>query len=156
MGGDSMHNNAIVQNAGFGYRLKVQHLKNEFNHAGPLFNLLLRYTQALITQMSLIAICNRHHSIEQHLCRFLLLSLDRSPTNLLSMTQELIASMIGVRREGVTAAAGHLQRAGMIQYVRGKIEVTDRPKLEKNVCECYSVVKSEFDRLLTSLPPGRI
>ena len=156
MGGGSMPNNAIVQNAGFGYRLKVQHLKYEFNHAGTLFSLLLRYIQALITQMSLIVVCNRHHTIEQHLCRFLLLSLDRSPTNTLSMTQELISRMIGARRVGVTKAAGNLQRAGMIQYVRGKIEVSNRPKLEKNVCECYSVVKSEFDRLLTSLPKSRI
>ena len=152
MGGDSTPSNAIVQNAGFGYRLKVQYLKTEFNHEGPLFSLLLRYTQALITQMSLIAVCNRHHSVEQHLCRFLLLSLDRSPTNALSMTQELIASMLGVRREGITEAAGNLQRAGMIQYSRGRIEVTDRPKLEKNVCECYGAIKSEFDRLLSSTP----
>ena len=150
MGGDSTPSNAIVQNAGFGYRLKVQYLKTEFNHEGPLFSLLLRYTQALITQMSLIAVCNRHHSVEQHLCRFLLLTLDRSPTNTLSMTQELMASMLGMRREGVTEAAGKLQRAGMIRYVRGKIEVTDRPKLEKNVCECYGAIKSEFDRMLTN------
>ena len=150
MGGDSTPSNAIVQNVGFGYRLKVQYLKSEFNHEGPLFSLLLRYTQALITQMSIIAVCNRHHSVEQHLCRFLLLTLDRSPTNTLSMTQELMASMLGMRREGVTEAAGKLQRAGMIRYVRGKIEVTDRPKLEKNVCECYGAIKSEFDRMLTN------
>lgn len=156
MGGETTPSSAIVQNVGFGYRLKVQYLKNEFNRAGPLLNLLLRYTQALITQMSQTAVCNRHHSVEQHLCRFLLLSLDRSPTNSLAMTQELIASMLGVRREGVTEAAGNLQRAGMIKYSRGQIEVTDRPKLEKNVCECYGVVKSEFDRLLSNIPSGHI
>ena len=149
MGCETTPSSAIAQNIGFGYRLKVLHLKNEINRAESLLNLLLRYTQALITQMAQTAVCNRHHSVEQHVSRLLLLSLDRSPKNSLALTQEMIASMLGVRREGVTEAAGNLQRGGMIKYSRGQIEVIDRPKLEKNVCECYAVVKSEFDCLQT-------
>lgn len=152
MGGESTPSRAVVQSAGYGYRLKAQLLKNEFNRAGPVLCLLLRYTQALITQMAQTAVCNRHHSVEQQLCRWLLLSLDRLPTNDLSMTQELIANMLGVRREGVTEAAGKLQRAGLINYSRGRIVVLDRPGLEQTVCECYAVVKKEFDRLLTEIP----
>jgi CRP-like cAMP-binding protein len=141
-----------VQSAGFGYRLKASILKLEFNRGGAVMHLLLRYTQALITQMAQTAVCNRHHSVEQQLCRWLLLSLDRLPGNELSMTQELIANMLGVRREGVTEAAGKLQRDGLIRYTRGRITVLDRPKLEKTVCECYAVVKKEFDRLLSDIP----
>ena len=151
MGGETTTSRAVVQSAGYGYKLKAQFLKNEFNRAGPVMRLLLRYTQALITQMSQTAVCNRHHSIEQQLCRWLLLSLDRLASDELSMTQELIANMLGVRREGVTEAAGKLQRAGLIDYKRGTIKVLDRPALEKRVCECYQVVKDEFDRLLPSL-----
>lgn len=154
MGGETTPSRAVVQSAGFGYRLKSQLLKDEFNRAGPVLHLLLRYTQALITQMTQTAVCNRHHSVEQQLCRWLLLSLDRLPSDTLTMTQELIANMLGVRREGVTEAAGNLQRAGLIQYSRGRIQVLDRPGLEEVVCECYSVVKLEFDRLLTDIPPG--
>jgi CRP-like cAMP-binding protein len=149
MGGETTPSRAIVQSAGFAYRLKSQLLKDEFARAGPMLRLLLRYTQALITLMTQTAVCNRHHSVEQQLCRWLLLSLDRLPTAAaLSMTQELIANMLGVRREGVTQAAGALQRTGLIKYSRGRIEVLDRPGLEKTVCECYAVVKREFDRLL--------
>jgi CRP-like cAMP-binding protein len=148
MGGETTTSRAVVQSAGHAYRLTGQHLKNAFFHAGPVQLLLLRYTQALLTQMSQTAVCNRHHTVDQQLCRWLLLSLDRLPSNELTMTQELIANMLGVRREGVTEAAGELQRAGLIQYKRGKITVIDRPGLEKRVCECYSVVKKEFDRLL--------
>jgi CRP-like cAMP-binding protein len=126
----------------------------EFDRAGPVLRLLLRYTQALITQMTQTAVCNRHHTVEQQLCRWLLLSLDRLPTDTLSMTQELIANMLGVRREGVTEAAGKLQRAGLIKYSRGRIEVLDRPGLEQAVCECYGVVKLEYDRLLSDIPRG--
>jgi CRP-like cAMP-binding protein len=154
MGGETTPSRAIVQSAGFGYRLKSQMLKQEFNRAGPMLRLLLRYTQALITQMTQTAVCNRHHSVEQQLCRWLLLSLDRLPNDEVSMTQELIANMLGVRREGVTEAAGKLQRAGLIRYSRGRIEVLDRPGLEKAVCECYQVVKLEFDRLLSDVPRG--
>jgi len=154
MGGETTPSRAIVQSAGFGYRLKAQMLKQEFNRAGPMLRLLLRYTQALITQMTQTAVCNRHHSVEQQLCRWLLLSLDRLATDEVSMTQELIANMLGVRREGVTEAAGKLQRAGLIRYSRGRIEVLDRPGLEKAVCECYQVVKLEFDRLLSDVPRG--
>ena len=154
MGGETTPSRAIVQSAGFGYRLKSQLLKNEFNRGGPVLRLLLRYTQALITQMTQTAVCNRHHSLEQQLCRWLLLSLDRLATDEVLMTQELIANMLGVRREGVTGAAGELQRAGLIRYSRGRIEVLDRPGLEKAVCECYSVVKIEFDRLLADIPRG--
>jgi len=148
MGGETTPSRAVVQSAGFGYRLKGQLLKDEFNRAGPALHLLLRYTQALITQMAQTAVCNRHHSVEQQLCRWLLLSLDRLSTSQLNMTQELIANMLGVRREGVTEAAGKLQRAGLIRYTRGHIEVLDRQRLEQVVCECYGVVKKEFDRLL--------
>jgi len=151
MGGDTTPSRAVVQSAGFGYRLKAQLLKEEFNRAGPLLRLLLRYTQALITQMAQTAVCNRHHSVEQQLCRWLLLSLDRLSSDELTMTQELIADMLGVRREGVTESAGKLQRAGLIEYSRGHIKVLNRPGLEKRVCECYQVVKTEFDRLLPSL-----
>jgi CRP-like cAMP-binding protein len=154
MGGETTPSRAVVQSAGFGYRLKAQLLKQEFNRGGPVLHLLLRYTQALITQMTQTAVCNRHHSIEQQLCRWLLLSLDRLPTDSLTMTQELIANMLGVRREGVTEAAGKLQRASLISYSRGHIVVLDRPRLEQTVCECYSVVKQEFDRLLMDIPRG--
>jgi CRP-like cAMP-binding protein len=147
MGGESTSSRAVVQSAGSAYRLASKVLKKEFEY-GPLQHLLLRYTQALITQMAQTAVCNRHHSVEQQLCRWLLLSLDRLPSNELSMTQELIANMLGVRREGVTEAAGKLQTAGLIQYNRGHIKVLDRPKLEARVCECYAVVKRESDRLL--------
>jgi CRP-like cAMP-binding protein len=148
MGGETMPNRAVVQSAGDAYRLKGQVLKEEFNRAGELQHLLLRYTQALLTQMSQTAVCNRHHSVDQQLCRWLLLSMDRLPSNQLTMTQELIANMLGVRREGVTEAAGKLQSAGLIHYSRGHITVLDRPRLEARVCECYQVVKTEFDRLL--------
>jgi CRP-like cAMP-binding protein len=156
MGGETTPSRAIVQSAGFGYRLKSRYLKEEFHRAGPVMYLLLRYTQALITQMAQTAVCNRHHSIEQQLCRWLLLSLDRLASYELSMTQELIANMLGVRREGVTEAAGNLQKDGIIRYNRGRITVLDRARLEQNVCECYTVVKKEFDRLLSDLPlaPG--
>ena len=154
MGGETTPSRAVVQSAGYGYRLKAQLLKDEFNRAGPVLHLLLRYTQALITQMTQTAVCNRHHSVEQQLCRWLLLSLDRLPTDTLNMTQELIANMLGVRREGVTEAAGNLQRAGLIRYSRGRIQVLDRPGVEEVVCECYGVVKLEFDRLLADIPPG--
>jgi CRP-like cAMP-binding protein len=154
MGGETTSSRAVVQSAGDGYRLKARLLKQEFDRAGPLLHLLLRYTQALITQMAQTAVCNRHHSIEQQLSRWLLLSLDRLPSNVLTMTQELIANMLGVRREGVTAAAGNLQRLGLIRYSRGRIEVVDRPGLEKLVCECYAVVKIEYDRLLAEIPAG--
>lgn len=148
MGGETTTSRAVVQSSGYGYRLKSQLLKQEFNRAGVLLHLLLRYTQALITQIGQTAVCNRHHSVELQLCRWLLLSLDRLPSNKLVMTQELIASMLGVRREGVTEAAGKLQQAGLITYRRGHITVLDRPGLEAHVCECYAVVKKEFDRLL--------
>ena len=148
MGGETTPSRAVVQSAGYGYRLKASALKKEFDQGGALQHLALRYTQALITQMAQTAVCNRHHSVEQQLCRWLLLSLDRLPSNELEMTQELIANMLGVRREGVTEAAGHLQAAGLIHYSRGHITVLDRPKLEQRVCECYAVVKKETDRLL--------
>jgi CRP-like cAMP-binding protein len=153
MGGETTPSRAVVQSAGYAYRLKASLLKQEFERGGPLQYLLLRYTQALITQMAQTAVCNRHHSVEQQLCRWLLLSLDRLPSNELTMTQELIANMLGVRREGVTEAAGNLQAAGLIQYSRGKITVLDRPKLEERVCECYAVVKRETDRLLSRKSP---
>ncbi len=147
MGGETMPSRAVVQSGGEGYRLKGPLLKSEFERGGELQHLLLRYTQALITQMTQTAVCNRHHSVEQQLCRWLLLSLDRLPSNELIMTQELIANMLGVRREGVTQAAGKLQQAGIIEYSRGKITVLDRAKLESLSCECYEVVKRETDRL---------
>jgi CRP-like cAMP-binding protein len=152
MGGDTTPSRAIVQSAGEGYRLKAELLKAEFGRFGPTMHLLLRYTQALITQMSQTAVCNRHHSVEQQLCRWLLLSLDRLGSNQLSMTQELIANMLGVRREGVTKNAGKLQDAGLIKYHRGRITVLDRPGLEARCCECYQVVRNEFDRLLPYVP----
>ena len=148
MGGETTPSRAVVQSAGFGYRLRAQLLKQEFNRAGAVMHLLLRYTQALITQMAQTAVCNRHHSVEQQLCRWLLLSLDRLSTQELTMTQELIANMLGVRREGVTEAAGRLQAKGLIEYSRGRIRVLDRRRLESRVCECYAVVKREYDRLL--------
>ncbi len=147
MGGESTSSRAVVQSAGVGYRLKSHVIKAEFTRA-PVLHLLLRYTQALITQMSQTAVCNRHHSLDQQLCRWLLLSLDRLDGNELVMTQELIANMLGVRREGVTAAALKLQVAGLIRYARGHISVLDRPGLEQRTCECYAVVKKEYDRLL--------
>ena len=150
-GGETTPNLAKVQCAGHAYRLKSQLLKDEFNRAGALQHLLLRYTQALITQMSQTAVCNRHHSVEQQVCRWLLLSLDRSPSNELTITQELIASTLGVRREGITEAAGKLQHAGFICYRRGHITVLDRPGLEIRACECYRAVKMEFDRLLPNV-----
>jgi CRP-like cAMP-binding protein len=148
MGGESTPSRAVVQSAGQGLRLQAQLMKDEFNRAGPVLHLLLRFTQALITQMSQTAVCNRHHSLDQQLCRWLLLSLDRLPTKELVMTQELIANMLGVRREGVTEAALKLQGAGLISYSRGHIMVLDRPGLENRTCECYAVVKREYERLL--------
>lgn len=148
MGGESTPSRAVVQSAGHGFRLPAQKMKDEFNRAGPVLHLLLRYTQALITQMAQTAVCNRHHSLDQQLCRWLLLSLDRLQGNDLVMTQELIANMLGVRREGVTEAALKLQKVGLIRYARGHISVLNRPGLEKRSCECYAVVKTEYDRLL--------
>ena len=147
MGGESTPSRAVVQSAGTGYRLKAEVIKEEFKRA-PVLHLLLRYTQALITQMAQTAVCNRHHTLDQQLCRWLLLSLDRLDGNRLVMTQELIANMLGVRREGVTEGAINLQKAGIISYARGHITVLDRPALEKRTCECYAVVKKEYDRLL--------
>jgi CRP-like cAMP-binding protein len=162
MGGESTPSRAVVQSAGHAYRLKGSLLKAEFERGGALQYLLLHYTQALITQMAQTAVCNRHHALEQQLCRWLLLSLDRLPSNELIMTQELIANMLGVRREGVTEAAGRLQDEGLIEYSRGKITILDRPRLEARVCECYAVVKREYGRLLPEPtapasvnPPGR-
>jgi len=152
MGGNTTPSRAVVQSKGLGYRLKPHVLLSEFQLGGATQQLLLRYTQALITQMTQTAVCNRHHTVEQQLCRWLLLSLDRLEGNTLNMTQELIANMLGVRREGVTEAAGRLQREGLIRYARGRIEVLDRPRLECRVCECYQVVKTEFERLLP--PPA--
>ena len=154
MGGESTSSRAVVQSAGHGYRLKASVLKKEFARGGQLQHLALRYTQALITQMTQTAVCNRRHAVDQQLCRWLLLSMDRLQGNELRMTQELIANMLGVRREGVTEAAGKLQAEGIIQYSRGRIKVLDRPKLEKRVCECYAVVKKELDRLLPYRIPG--
>ena len=148
MGGESTTSRAVVQSAGLGLRLPSAFLMEEFNEGGPVPHLLLRYTQALITQMAQTAVCNRHHSLDQQLCRWLLLSLDRLHGNELVMTQELIANMLGVRREGVTEAAGKLQQAGLVRYHRGRITVLDRPGLELRSCECYRAVRSEYDRLL--------
>ena len=148
MGGESTPSRAVAQSAGRGFKIEAQIMKNEFNKAGPVMHLLLRYTQALITQMAQTAVCNRHHSLDQQLCRWLLLSLDRLQGDELKMTQELISNMLGVRREGVTEAALQLQSAGIIRYSRGRITVLDRPKLELRTCECYAVVKKEYDRLL--------
>ncbi|MES2756988.1 MAG: Crp/Fnr family transcriptional regulator [Pseudomonadota bacterium] len=151
MGGDSTPSRAVVQTGGFGYRLPAHILMEEFNRTGQVMRLLLRYTQALLTQMSQTAVCNRHHTVEQQLCRWLLLTLDRLGSNELTMTQELIANMLGVRREGVTEAAGRLQGYGYISYRRGHITVLDRKGLEQDVCECYGVVKKEFARLLSDV-----
>lgn len=148
MGGETTPSRAVVRSAGMGWRLSSHRIKQEFNQSAPVMHLLLRYTQALITQMAQTAVCNRHHSLDQQLCRWLLLSLDRLSGNELVITQELIAHMLGVRREGVTEAALNLQRIGLIRYVRGHVTVLDRPALEARVCECYSVVKKEYDRLL--------
>lgn len=155
MGGGSTPSRALVQSGGQAFQLKGEALVREFERHTGLQILLLRYTQALITQMSQTAVCNRHHSLEQQLCRWLLLSLDRLPSNELTMTQELIANMLGVRREGVTEAAGHLQEQGLIRYSRGRITIVDRPGLEKLVCECYAVVKKEYDRLLPEKDGGQ-
>jgi len=148
MGGATTTSRAIVQSAGSAYRMRAQFIRDEFILAGPVQQLFLRYTQALLTQMAQTAACNRHHDVDQQLCRWLLMSLDRLPTDELTMTQELIANMLGVRREGVTQAAGKLQRAGVIEYSRGRIRVLDRPHLERMACECYEVVRKEFARLL--------
>ncbi len=152
MGGESTTSRAVVQSGGYAYRLAGQRLKDEFNRHGEFQVLILRYTQALITQMAQTAVCNRHHSIDQQLCRWLLLSLDRLRSNQLTMTQELIGNMLGVRREGVTEAAGKLQKLGVIDYRRGSITVLDRQRLEALSCECYAVVKQESDRLLPYVP----
>jgi CRP-like cAMP-binding protein len=154
MGGETTPSRAVVQSGGHAYRLIGEQLKEEFHRNGELHSLLLRYTQTLITQMAQTAVCNRHHSLDQQLCRWLLLSLDRLSSNQLTMTQELIADMLGVRREGVTEAAGKLQKLGVIRYGRGQITVLSRAKLEHLSCECYSVVKRETDRLLPALPPS--
>ena len=151
MGGDTTSSSAVVQTAGHAYRLERRLLKQEFERGGALQRLLLRYTQALVTQMSQTAVCNRHHSVEQQLCRWLLLTLDRLPTNELVMTQELVAGMLGVRREGITEIAGQLQHAGIIRYRRGHISVIDRSGIEARSCECYGVVKKELDRLLSEV-----
>jgi len=151
MGGESTPSRAVVQSAGRGYRLSSSSIKEAFNRNGAVMHLMLRYTQALITQMAQTAVCNRHHTLDQQLCRWLLLSMDRLQGNELIMTQELIANMLGVRREGVTEAALKLQTAGMIKYARGHITVLDRPGLEQRTCECYAVVKKEYDRLLPDL-----
>lgn len=150
MGGGSTPSRGVVQSAGRGFRLKASVMNEEFQRAGPVLHLLLRYTQALITQMAQTAVCNRHHTLDQQLCRWLLLSLDRLQDNKLVMTQELIANMLGVRREGVTEGALKLQRAGLISYTRGRITILDRPGLEKRTCECYAVVRKEYARLLPS------
>jgi CRP-like cAMP-binding protein len=151
MGGNTTPSSAVVQTAGHAYRLPSRLLKQEFGRGGLMQSLLLRYTQALLTQMIQTAACNRHHSVEQQLCRWLLLTVDRIPGRELVMTQELVASMLGVRREGITEAAGNLQRAGVIKYRRGHISVLDRAGLESSVCECYAVVKKEFGRLLSDV-----
>jgi CRP-like cAMP-binding protein len=151
MGGDTTPSSAVVQTAGHGYRVAGRLLKQEFDRAGPMQHLLLRYTQALITQITQTAVCNRHHSVEQQLCRWLLLTIDRIPSHELVMTQELVASMLGVRREGITVIAGNLQRDGIIRYRRGHISVLNRAGLETRVCECYAVVKTELNRLLSDV-----
>jgi CRP-like cAMP-binding protein len=152
IGGETTSSRAIVQSGGSAYRLSGRRLKLEFERHGDMLHILLRYTQSLLTQMAQTAVCNRHHNVEQQLCRWLLLSLDRLPSNKLMVTQELIANMLGVRREGVTAAAGKLQKLGVIQYVRGQMTVLDRPRLEKLSCECYALVKRETDRILHASP----
>ena len=156
MGGNTTLSRAVIRSAGHGYRLPAALLQDEFNRAGPVLQVLLRYTQALITQMTQTAVCNRHHSVEQQLCRALLLSLDRVSTSSLTMTQELIAGMLGVRREGVSEAASTLQKTGLIRYHRGHIDVLDRAGLERAVCECYGVVKAEFDRLMSDSPRNAV
>lgn len=148
MGGGTTSSRAIVQSAGHAFRMRGEFIREEFFHAGPVQQLFLRYTQALLTQMAQTAACNRHHGVDQQLCRWLLMSLDRLPSDELTMTHELIANMLGVRREGVTEAAGKLQHAGVIEYSRGRIRVLDRPRLELMACECYEVVKKEFARLM--------
>ena len=153
-GGETTSSSAMVTSAGHAYSMSAKLIVAEFNRAGPLLHLLLRYTQALLTQMSQTAVCNRHHSIEKQLCRWLLLRLDRMSSSSLTITQEMIASMLGVRREGVTEAASKLQHAGLISSVRGHIQVLDRPGLERKVCECYGVVKREYDRLVSDIPDG--
>ena len=154
MGGETTTNRAIVQSGGSAYRLTGKRLKQEFERHGEMLHILLRYTQALLTQMAQTAVCNRHHTVDQQLCRWLLLSLDRLSSDKLTMTQELIADMLGVRREGVTDAAGKLQKLGVIHYRRGQITVLDRPHLERLCCECYAVVKKESDRLLPARAVG--
>lgn len=154
MGGGTTPSRAVVQSGGYAFRVNAQFIRDEFVLAGPVQKLFLRYTQALLTQMGQTAVCNRHHSVDQQLCRWLLMSIDRLPSNELTMTQELIANMLGVRREGVTQAAGDLQREGLIQYQRGRIRVIDRQGLERAACECYQVVKDEFDRLLPNGTPA--
>lgn len=154
MGGNTTPSRAMVYIDGFGYRLKARLMMDEFNRAGPAMQVMLRYTQSLITQIAQTAVCNRHHSVHQQLCRWLLLTLDRSTSNELTVTQELIASMLGVRREGVTEMAGNLQRAGLISYRRGHITVLDRVGLELQACECYALVKKESDRLLRTAAPA--
>ena len=156
MGGNTTPSSAVVQTAGYAYRLERRQLMLEFDRAGPTQRLLLRYTQALITQITQTAVCNRHHSVEQQLCRWLLLTLDRVPTGELVMTQELVASMLGVRREGITEAAGKLQHAGLIRYRRGHISVLARAGLEARTCECYAVVKTEIHRLLSDVRPRQV
>ncbi len=156
MGGETTPSRALVQSAGHAYRLTGKRLKDEFNRHGSMLHVLLRYTQSLLTQMAQTAVCNRHHTLDQQLCRWLLLSLDRLNSKQLNMTQELIANMLGVRREGVTEAAGKLQKLGAIRYARGKITVLDRPLLERLACECYAVVKLESDRLLGPRPPTQV
>ncbi|QBB70692.1 Crp/Fnr family transcriptional regulator [Pseudolysobacter antarcticus] len=148
MGGSATPSRAVVQSAGYAFRMKAQFIRDEFVLAGPVQQLFLRYTQALLTQMGQTAVCNRHHSLDQQLCRWILMSLDRLASNEVMMTQELISNMLGVRREGVTEAAGKLQRLGIIEYQRGKIRVLDRKRLEAKSCECYEVVRKEFARLL--------
>lgn len=155
IGGETTSSRAIVQSGGSAYRLGGAKLKAEFERHPDMLHILLRYTQSLLTQMAQTAVCNRHHSVDQQLCRWLLLSLDRLPSNKLRVTQELIASLLGVRREGVTAAAGKLQKLGVIKYVRGQITVLDRPRLEQLSCECYAVVKKETDRILHAVPLHR-
>lgn len=152
IGGETTTTRAIMQSGGSAYRLSGRRLKLEFERHGDMLHILLRYTQSLLTQMAQTAVCNRHHNVEQQLCRWLLLSLDRLPSNKLMVTQELIANMLGVRREGVTAAAGKLQKLGAIKYVRGQITILDRPQLEKLSCECYALVKRETDRILHATP----
>ena len=154
MGGETTPSRAVVQSAGQGFRLRADHLLEAFHRCREVSRLLLRYTQALITQTAQTAVCNRHHSLDQQLCRWLLLSQDRLAGHELMMTQELIANMLGVRREGVTEAAGHLQQAGLIRYHRGRITILDRPGLERRTCECYAVVRAEYDRLLSARPEG--